>query len=361
MKKNEKQLFKNLCSFQNKKFDASLIDAATPEVLGHLFFNRMQAVAYGTLKKHGLLGKINREFRNSLSAAYNQNIEKNNSFFRCVQLVEKALSNCDCKYAMLKGAYLCKAYPEGYRTSNDIDLLVHPRDVTKIGNALLVAGFKQGNVRNGEFKPATRAEIVSSKMMRGETVPYVKEINLPEMQFLEIDINFSLDYKPGNTALLDKMLNNSSIAKIDDFSVKTLAEDDFFIHLCSHLYKEATTLPWVEMMRDMTMYKYCDIYMLLGDYDKEKTDALFVRAKEFGMEKTCAFAIIQTSKLFFLNNHYAVCIAQKILKDDETFLDRVYSPKDKKTYIYTEKDVFKRFLANDRKKLLVEVKQNGKT
>ena len=339
MKKNEKQLFKNLCSFQNEIFDESSLEAATPGVLGHLFFNRMQAVAYGALKKHGLLGKVNREFRNSLSAAYNQNIEKNNSFFRCVQLVEKALSNCDCKYAMLKGAYLCKAYPEGYRTSNDIDLLVHPRDVTKIGNALLVAGFKQGNVRNGEFKPATRAEIVSSKMMRGETIPYIKEINLPGMQFLEIDINFSLDYKPGDTELLDKMLDSSSITEIDGFGVKILAENDFFIHLCSHLYKEATTLPWVEMMRDMTMYKYCDIYMLLGDYDKEKTDALFVRAKEFNMEKICAFAIIQTSKLFFLDNPYAVCIAQRILKDDETFIDIVYSPKDKKP-IFTKKRMF---------------------
>ena len=61
MKKREKELFKSLCSFKEKEFDESLLDAATPAVLGHLFFNRMQAVAFGTLEKHGLLGKVNRE------------------------------------------------------------------------------------------------------------------------------------------------------------------------------------------------------------------------------------------------------------------------------------------------------------
>ena len=141
MTKQEKELFKSLCSFKTTEFDEHLLSAATPTVLGQLFFNRMQAVAYGTLQKHGLLGKVNREFRNSLKAAYEQNLEKNRSFSWCVQHLEGVLANCKCKYAMLKGAYLCKLYPDGYRTSNDIDLLVCPNDVTEIGNALINDAF----------------------------------------------------------------------------------------------------------------------------------------------------------------------------------------------------------------------------
>ena len=355
MRKKEKDLFKSLCSFKEKEFDANLLDAATPTVLGHLFFNRMQAVAFGTLEKHGMLGKVNREFRNSLKGAYNQNIEKNNSFFRCVQLVEDALAECKCKYAMLKGAYLCKAYPEGYRTSNDIDLLVHPKDVTEVGNALLKTGFKQGNVRNGNFEPATRKEIIESKMMRGETVPYIKEINLPGMQFLEVDINFSLDYKPGDTDLLDEMMNNTMFVNLGDFRIRTLRADDFFVHLCSHLYKEATTLPWVEMMRDMTLYKYCDIYMILNDADKEHIDFLFDRAVKLGMEKICAFAVLQTAELFMFKNLYAVEVAKKALGYDLDFVHRIVSPKDKKKLIFTERNVLERLFTDNRKALLEEV------
>ncbi len=355
MRQKEKELFKSLCSFKEGDFDENLLDAATPAVLGHLFFNRMQAVAYGTLKKHGLLGKVNREFRNSLKGAVVQNVEKNNSFFQCVQLVEEALSNCECKYAMLKGAYLCKAYPQGYRTSNDIDLLVHPKDVTEVGNALLKTGFKQGNIRNGNFVPATRKEIIESKMMRGETVPYIKEINLPGIQFLEVDINFSLDYKPGDTNLLDEMINNTRFVNIGDFKVCTLRADDFFVHLCSHLYKEATTLPWVEMMRDMTLYKYCDIYMLLNDADKEYVDFLFDRAVKLGMEKVCAFAVFHTAELFNFRNQYAIEVVTKALGNDLDFIHRIISPKDKKELIFTERNILERFFSDDRKTLLVEV------
>ena len=358
MRQKEKELFKSLCSFKEREFDESLLEAATPAVLGHLFFNRMQAVAFGTLERHGLLGKMNREFRNTLKGAAIQNIEKNNSFFQCVQLVEDALAECKCKYAMLKGAYLCKAYPAGYRTSNDIDLLVHPKDVTEVGNALLKADFKQGNVRNGKFESATRKEIIESKMMRGETVPYIKEINLPGMQFLEVDINFSLDYKPGDTELLKEMMSNSVVLKLGEYKVHTLRNDDFFIHLCSHLYKEATTLPWVEMMRDMTLYKYCDIYMLLNDADEEQIDFLFDRAEKLGMEKVCAFAVLHTAELFKFRNLYAVEVATRALGYDMDFIHRIVSPREKKELIFTECSVCERFFADNRKELLEEVKKD---
>ncbi len=355
MKKQEKELFKALCSFKSEEFDESLLQAATPVVLGHLFFNRMQAVAYGVLKKYSLLGKVNREFRNSLKGAYEQNLEKNRSFFWCISHVEEVLSKCGAKYAMLKGAYLCKAYPEGFRTSNDIDLLVHPKDVTEIGNALLSAGFKQGNIRNGSFIPGTRKEIIESKMMRGETVPYIKEIGLSGMQFLEVDINFSLDYKPGDTRLLEDMIENTLVREINNLKVRTLRDDDFFVHLCSHLYKEATTLPWVEMMRDMTLYKYADIYMLLSDMTEMKIDALFARAKQTATEKISAFTVAQMSELFNFTNSYAVEKANEILRSEPDFIHTIISPKDKKNFVFTEKSVEARFFADDRKSLLEEV------
>lgn len=355
MNQQEKALFKSLCSFQAEDFDENLLQAATPAVLGQLFFNRMQGVAYGTLKKHGLLGKVNREFRNSLKGAYMQNVEKNESFFDCVTALGEILYECNCSYAMLKGASLCKRYPAGYRTSNDIDLLVRPQDVTKIGKNLLESGFKQGNIRNDKFEPASRKEIIESKMMRGETIPYIKQVNLPGMPFLEIDINFSLDYKPGDTALLEEMLRNTVTETKSDFCVQTLSAEDFFVHLCSHLYKEATTLPWVEMMRDMTLYKYCDIYMLLNHTNREYVDKLFSRAKELGMEKVCAFAVKQMSELFWLENVYAIKTAERILKHDPDFIHRVISPKERKQYIFTERNIAKRFFADCRKELLQEV------
>ena len=193
------------------------------------------------------------------------------------------------------------------------------------------------------------------------SVPYIKEINLPGMQFLEVDINFSLDYKPGDTDLLEEMMNNTLFVKLGDFRVHTLRADDFFVHLCSHLYKEATTLPWVEMMRDMTLYKYCDIYMLLNDADKEHIDFLFERAVKLGMEKVCAFAVLQMAELFKFKNPYAVETATKALDTDQDFIHRIVSPKDKKELIFTERSVFERFFNDNRKGILEEVKNGEST
>lgn len=361
MKEKEKQLFKALCKFKDSFTDTSLIEFATPAVLGYLFFNRMQGIAYGVLKNNGLLGKVNREFRNSLGAAYEQNVLKNKSFKKCIVMLSALLSRCICKAAMLKGAYLCTHYPDGYRTSNDLDLLVLPKDVTEIGNMLSSAGFRQGKVVNGEFVPTTRREIIESKMLRGEAVPYIKEVNLPFMKFFEVDINFSLDYKNGNENTLSNMLSNICIKNEKGLSVPTLDDADFFIHLCAHLYKEATTLPWIEMHRDMTMYKYCDIYMLLSEMTDAQLQKIFARAEELDMKKICAYTILETIKLFDMDKPLAYGLSYAALEDDSGFCLRIVSPEDKKVLMYRTADVTERFFMESRANDLVEVKQNEKT
>ncbi len=350
MNQNEILLFKELCKFKSNTFDESLLDYATPKVLGHLFYNRMQGIAYHTLKKHGLLGMLNREFRNSLKCAYEHNTTKNNSYYICLSHLSKILSACNAKVAMLKGAYLCSHYPTGCRTSNDVDLLVLPEDVTIIGDLLTQDGFKQGNIKNGQFIPATRKEIIESKMMRGETVPYIKQVDLPYMKYFEVDINFSLDYKNGESDILANILDNVCIVNENQIRIPTLNKNDFFIHLCAHLYKEATTLPWIEMHRDMTLYKYCDIYMLISEMTNQEFDELFNRAKELGVEKVCAYAVLETVQLFDKNDSKPIQLACNILADDLDLLLKVVDPKGKRTLIYQTSDVTERFFMDDRAK-----------
>lgn len=354
MKYQERQLFKALCDIRSQELDEELLAYATPEVLGQLFYNRMAGIAYGTLKRHRLLGKVNREFRNSLKGSFEQNVERNESYNLCLTHVSNILSQSDCKFAMLKGAALCNCYPVGYRTSNDIDLLLLADDVTQVGEMLSRNGFKQGYIRNEVFVPASRIEIVQSKMMRGETVPYIKEMNLPWMKYLEVDLNFSLDYKNGDLSALRSMLEMSQKRTFRGVEILTLNLPDFLIHLCGHLYKEATTMAWVKMNRDMTLYKYCDIYLLFSEMDNLSTELFFARAAELNMEKICAFSVLQTADLFDFDNYVAVERAKEILRKDPEFIHTVISPEEKKEYVYKEKNVQKRFFATNRTKYLEE-------
>ena len=351
----QKALFKALCKFEEDKFDADLLAYASPEVLGHLFANRMQGVAFGTLKKHQLLEKVNREFRNSLAYAYEQNTQKNESFYQCVAMLNDILSSCGCPIAMLKGAYLCFRYPSGYRTSNDVDLLVSASNVTTVGKLLSRAGFMQGSIRNGEFVPATRQEIISSRMLRGETVPYIREVGLPFMKFFEVDINFSLDYKNGTDNIVEKLLSKVRKKQTTAGLIPTLCNEDFFIHLCTHLYKEATTLPWIKMGRDMTLYKYCDIYMLLTQSSDDQIQQILQRSLDLGLEKICAYAILETIELFEMDKTWIAQWAIKTLADTPNFRLQVTAPTEKKLFQYQTQNASKRFFMKSRISDLKEV------
>ena len=358
MNSKEKKLILELCKFQtqNKTDLITLINKgqASASVLGALFYNRMAGVAYGVLRDACLLGKINREFKNSLYNAYLQNIERNKSFFKCLKYVSQILQKAENDYVMLKGAYLCSLYPLGYRTSNDIDLLVNPKSITKIEKLLLAKDFMQGNVRNGSFVPANRHEIISSRMSRGETVPFIKEVNLPFMKYLEIDINFSLGFSSDDGEAVKDIIRSARLVDVDDFKIRIPNESHFFLHLCSHLWKEASTYPWIEMKRDMSLYKYCDIYMLMHTLPIDVMDEIATYAKKYGIEKDCFCSLMQTKELFGNNNPiYDVFINKFDVDANE--IDIVIYPKEKKLYMYTERSTIKRLFHNDRKSLLKEV------
>lgn len=356
MNQKEKQLFLNLCSFlsPDKNKLKALIEkgAATPELLGYLFSNRMAGVAYGVLEETELLSIVDREFRNSLKSAWILNEKLNEDFFGCLNYLSSQLDSCGVPYALLKGAYLCGKYPTGYRTSNDIDVLICPEDVGKVSTKLKLAGFKQGYLKNGKFVEATRQQIIESKMTRGETVPFIKEIKLSYIKYLEVDLNFSLDYKNSDDNCVKKMLDRTEIVTIRNSKIRTLCQEDFILHLCSHLYKEATTVPWIKMKRDMTFYKYCDIYMLIREMNDEDLHNLILAANENGLEKELSYCLNSINGFFkSLNSDLILYISQRQNED----LNEVISPEEKTIYRYTEHDVIKRFFTKDRLKLLSEV------
>ncbi len=354
MTKKEKELFKQLVTPLKTKVDSTLIKYASAEVLGNIFYNRMQGVAFTNLKNSGLLSSVNREFRNSLKAGFDVNCRKNECFFTCLNELYGILKKYKIKASMLKGARLCSDYPKGCRTSSDIDLLIESKDVTALGKVLKKEGFSQGKIVNGSFVPATRKDIIESKFLRGETVPYIKRTGNDFFEFFEIDLNFSLDYKNGDNKLIKKLIKSSVTKESGGAKIITLNDTDFFLHLCAHLFKEATVLPWVKMKRDMTLYKYADIYLLLLKATDSEIFKIFKKAKDSGLEKECAFAILQTAQLFGNKFGYAVLKAKEIYLENPDLLDTVISPSDKKSYIFKEKDILKRFFLKNREKNLKE-------
>ena len=359
--KKENQLITELCKFldPDKERIRKLLDETEnyPVILGQLLYNRMGGVAYYTLKECRLLDAVPREFRNALKDSYNVGIEKASSFSVCLDQICEALHTADFDYALLKGAYLNSIYPEGLRTSNDVDILIERKNLSAICKLLKRCGYTQGNIRNGEFVPASRTEIVSSMMNRGETVPFIKEVDLPKLRFCEIDLNFSMDYKPTqDSEIMTDFLTDSMCAGKP--GMKILSKTDFLIHLCLHIYKEATVMAWVNMHRDMSLYKFCDIYVLLDKWlDENFAKNLITRIGKYELQKECWYAFIYTRALFGIRNSCFDRIISGIEPQNTGCLREVIDPGTNTIYEYRIPDEISLedwFFTIDRKRYLHE-------
>lgn len=337
--KNENLLVLELCKFvrpDKAKIEGLMGQAIHwPYVLGQLLFHRMGGVAYYTLRQCGLLGRVNREVRNSLKTAYDSGVTKSESLKAAMDELTGILQ--DVEYALLKGAYLVSQYPAGLRTSNDLDILINQKDISKLEGLLKAAGFAQGNIRNGAFIPASRAEILSSRMNRGETVPFIKRMDLPGMEFLELDINFSLDFKARQEtdAVAALLKNTKPLIETGNGNLLTLSPADFLIHLCCHLYKEAVVYAWVEMERDLSLYKFADIYLLLNAWtDPALYAELTARVQRYGLKRECYYALLRTKELFVIESPALDKLLIDICPASTVYLTEIIRPDQNKTYRY---------------------------
>ena len=311
----------------------------SPLLLGQLLFHRMGGAAYTVLEQTGLLGRVNREVRTSLQTVYEVNRIKTDSFRTMLTLLARTLEGVEAPYACLKGAYLAEVYPQGLRTSNDIDLLTQGKQVDEFCRRLKEAGFVQGSVSGGVLRPATRREILDSRLNRGETVPFLKEVNLPFVRFMEVDINFSLDYQPRQaTPVLPLLLSRvRRCIATGAGALPTLEPADFLLHLCAHLYKEASTYGWVQMGRDQSLYKFSDLYLLLsGEGAAALCRALPARAEECGLQKEAYYALYHMQELFAPDRPELARTLQELRPADTSYLNEIVSPADGRRYRFEE-------------------------
>ena len=196
-------------------------------------------------------------------------------------------------HSFLKGVVLTgEIYDFGQRCSNDVDLLIAPKDLSKTSNILKSLGYVQGLYRDGSIKVFDRAEIIRRRMNWGEVAPFVKLVEDDIAHFVEIDINFSLDWMPKNASLTEKFLQNTTVS---NNGIRALDAEHCLVFLCVHLYKEAYILSMVKHFKDIEVYKYIDIFKIVNLIDKER----FWRLSDmYGLKLQCEYALYCTNILF---------------------------------------------------------------
>ena len=89
-----------------------------------------------------------------------------------------------------------------------------------------------------------------------------------------------------------------------------------------------------------------------------QVQCVFARATELGMEKICAYTVLETMGLFDMENTFAYGISHVALENDSDFCLKIISPRDKKTMMYRTSDVTERFFMESRADDLKEVSED---
>ncbi len=317
--------------------------------------NRIINIAYKNLD----LSEVEYEADKNLSILFLENISQANVFKKNLNYLLRILSEVNCDYAFLKGAYLAtKIYLLGQRTSNDIDILVDSEDVDCIQTRLLACGFVQGKYdrQSKQIIPATRERVIRQKMSYGQTVPLVK---IYEGYPIEVDLNTSVDFKPEvEKKVVRNLLERKQLVIFNDYQMPTLNSVDFLIHLCCHLYKEATTFDWVKRRKDLCLYKFSDINLLLNENNQgDFLIDLGNRISKLGLEKECYYSFENSSIIYPNLNKLKGFqeLKDKLKPDCLEFMNEVVYPREKKIFRYQTDDFSERFLLKDRVIDLVDI------
>lgn len=351
-------------------------------ILGFLELNKICGYFYKTVKESGI--KLPQAVERKLLQTCSLQRERNIFMRKYIQDISDELQYEKIRFAFLKGSVLsntnfrfseksfgCMAlseekqrtykrqaresfYGEGERVSNDIDILVEQQDISVLSGVLKNMGFVQGyyDFREDRVVPLTRAEILLRRMNRGETAPFVLKTDNSLVPFIEVDVNFSLDYLPNSHEKMLHTILKNSICYAGNISggLRSLQADDFFLHLIMHQYKESILYSMVQRCKDSELYKLLDIYLFVKRGYIELSD-LYNKVKKYGLERPI-YSVMSCISELFTDFHFADYAS---MFQPDTEAEEVIDPPTGRKFVWTA-PLSERINVFDKKRYLREVK-----
>lgn len=272
-------------------------------VVGFLELHKIVGMFYRKAK--ALDCKLPHKVDNILSRTLSNQKRRVEFFRRETEKISQYLIEEKTEHIFLKGSVLCaldetkQVYSDGERISNDIDILVKPDGLSAICKSLRELGFIQGKYddEKGVIVPFSRMEILKRQMNRGETAPFIKPTDNPEIPFIEVDVNFSLGNEPAeHVDLISEMINSRKLYR-EKISLYGANEELFYLHLIMHQFKESRLYFMVKRNKDIDLYKLADLYYIWvkGLFDKTRFRQY---AEKYGLKNEVGTVLGQVARVF---------------------------------------------------------------
>lgn len=357
--KKEHLLILELIKYRNKSADKLLellCDKTINwiEVLGYLCYHRVCGIAYEVMSSIDVR-KLDFQVFFTMYMIYESQSTRTNLQKEHISVISSKLCEANIKHVFLKGSILSTTlYPEGARASNDIDILVSKKSIIEVKDILLKLGFFQGvydykkNVIN-KAKQGVLSKIIDS---RGEMFPFVKIVNERSIKTIDVDVNFSLDWTPDTSShVVDYFLEERITIPVDgDSSIYSLVEEHLFIHLCSHLYKDAALVDILKKRKVLDLYKFVDIYSFIQKYFHGlNIEKVYKDSVEYRFDKHVFFTLKYTTEIFpeILEIPNVALLLNKYTYMNNDFMNEIFDQYNPDNKMYARCSIFDRIFSYD--------------
>jgi len=246
----------------------------------------------------------------------------------------------------LKGSQLASTVYQdlGLRSLNDFDFLIPLKERQAVSDCLKSIGYHIGmyNWSKRNVDSISREEELMWKMHVGNLYPHTKVIDDPFSHYISIDFSYNVDLQKSFSAS-KLLLDASSEGELLGVRTHLLDNTDFLIHLCIHLYKEATNVQWVLYHADLNLIKFCDVREYVLAIQKDLNPAhLCERTKQLGAKEAVFYTF------YYLDYLYGEQFTQRFIQDieisDRDYLGK-YGSLDYDTAQIWRKSFYDRFFA----------------
>lgn len=244
--------------------------------------------------------------RRMLAFMYLGNQRRNDILLQELRRIIQALRGRGIEFSPLKGTYLIPNvyFDGGTRSSNDLDILIAFDTIDMVSRAMHDLGYTMGTFQDetSTIIPASRAEDLYWKATIGNLCPFLLKHDDPAVRFVSVDFSFDVDPIAKNDSAAATMLRN--LRDVDLVGVRSplLTEEDFLIHVCAHLYKEARTEVYQQSYQQFNLIKFCDVRELLLHEWHAATPAqwgkLADRAQELNLYHALRYSLACVTQLY---------------------------------------------------------------
>lgn len=178
--------------------------------------------------------------------------------------VSQELEKDNIKYIITKGVYIAKkAYlDEGYRSSEDLDVIIKREDYSKVKEFLLLHGYKQAiyDQERKEIVEFSRQQELFYLSFTQQSAPFLKITGNDLVPVVNIDLNFSIYWDKNQEWNIDKLINNAQVFKYKGYKVKTFQDEYMLLHMCLHAYYDLNSVYVLYKSYSYRLKYFADIY-----------------------------------------------------------------------------------------------------